>query len=96
MVIVSSFRQPIRANQKSVTPAAADRADLRICKLVFAAERLLQDVAARMGAGLALVDLPVAEEPACRPPLVVATGFSSAADGKSAYRRHGRNTSSRV
>ena len=52
------------AKQKNVARFAADRADLRLDKLIRAAERALQHVAARMRARLVFGDLAVAEQPA--------------------------------
>ena len=97
LMVVEPIHQAVRAEQKDVAAPAAHRADLRIHKLVSAAERLLQDVAARMGARLVFVDFAVAEQPADMGVVLselLDFVLPSPADDKSGCRRCGRNTSS--
>jgi hypothetical protein len=86
-------------SRKHVARLVGHGADLRIDKLVAAAERLLQRGAARMVARLPLVDLAGAEEPADVGVVVAELldlPLPRRADNKSGCRRYGRNTSSRA
>jgi hypothetical protein len=64
MLVVQPFHQTIRAKQKDVALFVCDRAYLRFDKLIGTAQRLLQNVPARMAASFPFVDLALTQQPA--------------------------------
>ncbi len=63
-MIVKTFRQTIRTDEKNIAAFTGDRADLRIHELIATAKRFLQHIATWMRARFAFADLAGTEEPA--------------------------------
>ena len=62
--VPKALHKAVRADQESVARLEADRSDVGLDELVACPEGLLQGVAARMAACLALVQLALAAQPA--------------------------------
>src|SRR4051812_17656697 len=63
-IAVEAFGEAVGAEKKRITGFVADGADLRIYKLIGAAQRFLQDVTLRMRASFPLLEFAIAIEPA--------------------------------
>ena len=63
VMIPEAIHEAVGADDKTVSGMVADRADLRVYKLVACAERLVKDVAARMRAGFVVLDFSIPQEP---------------------------------